>query len=88
MEPTTTGISIAVLIAVLELIKRLGFNPKYVPLVAVVIGILANIANTLYGGGVIYDAGMTGLVIGLSAVGLYSGGKNTIEAFKGSSMTR
>lgn len=65
------------ILGVVELFKVLGMNPKYSPLIAVLFGIVL---------GVVYltnfdwkQGTLVGVILGLSASGLYSGGKNTIE---------
>ncbi|MEH7342774.1 holin [Bacillus sp. JJ1532] len=68
------AIVIAVVLALTELIKRLGFMPeKYLPAVSVLLGIIAGIfyvdVVTLQ------DKIMFGLMIGLSASGLFDQSK-------------
>lgn len=70
---------VPVLIGILEAIKRAGFNSKFIPLLSIILGIGMGIAFT----GFELKAGiMTGLFIGLSAVGLYSGVKNVSIGIK------
>lgn len=73
----TEAIIIAVIVGLVELFKQAGLPKKASPLVALAFGIV---------GGVIYlfpgdiKAGIfMGLVMGLSASGLYSGGKAILE---------
>lgn len=65
------------ILGLVELFKVLGLNPKYSPLVAIFFGIVL---------GVVYltdfdwkQGILVGVILGLSASGLYSGGKNTFE---------
>lgn len=71
---------IPVILGLVEIVKILGLPKRFSPLVSLVLGILA---------GVIYvhpenlsAAILVGIALGLSAVGLYSGTKNTIEGKK------
>ena len=68
---------IPVIVALVQLSKQFGAGPKIQPLVALLLGI---------GAGFIYispddwkAALFQGIVMGLAAVGLWSGTKNTIE---------
>lgn len=75
------GISlIAVIIGISELMKLLGFNVKFIPVVNVVTGMI---------GGVVYlnpnniKLGvLQGLVMALTASGVYSSSKSVIEGIK------
>lgn len=64
---------VPLLIGVLEALKRAGFNSKFIPLVSIGLGL---------GLGLVFSEGgpkqglLVGLMIGLSAVGLYSGVKS------------
>lgn len=68
---------IPLLIGVLEVIKRLGLPVKYIPLLSLILGIAIGII--LFAEGDLIGGIVQGVFIGLSAVGLYSGTKNTIE---------
>jgi Kef-type K+ transport system membrane component KefB len=72
---------VPVVLAMVELLKRAGIPKKLSPIVSIVLGILA---------GFYYlapddpkKAIFLGLVVGLSAIGLFSGTKNTIENLGG-----
>lgn len=71
---------IPLLIGVLEMLKKAGVNDKIVPVISVIAGIGIGIA--LFAAGDIKTGVVQGIYIGLSAVGLYSGTKNTIEGIK------
>lgn len=71
---------IPLLIGILEVIKKLGINKKYIPIISLLLGIGTGIL--LFTDGDFKVGIIKGIYIGLSAVGLYSGGKNTIEAIK------
>jgi len=77
------GVLVAVVIGLVEVAKRIGVPEKFAPLVSLILGLglsflgfVANpdLASTIIGG----------IIIGLSAVGLYSGTKNVIEGFRDS----
>ena len=76
------GVLVAVVIGLVEAAKRIGVPEKFAPLVSLILGLglsfLGFVANpdlvsTIVGG----------IIIGLSAVGLYSGTKNIVEGIKG-----
>ena len=75
------GVAIVpLLIGILEIFKKLGVNPKIIPVISLIIGIGLGIA--LFSDGELATGVIKGAFIGLSAVGLYSGTKNTIEGIK------
>lgn len=65
-------IVIPLIIGITEVIKKAGFPKKYSPIISVILGLFFGIfyLETL-GEGIII-----GLMVGLSATGLYSGSKN------------
>ena len=76
------GVLVAVVIGLVEVAKRIGVPEKFAPVFSVILGLglsfLGFVANpdlvsTIVGG----------IIIGLSAVGLYSGTKNIVEGIKG-----
>lgn len=75
MEYAGIGI-IPLLIGVLEVFKKVGLKEKYIPIFSVSLGIIIGVG--LFGGNV-KEGLIQGIFIGLSAVGLYSGTKNTLE---------
>jgi len=72
---------IPIIIAIVELFKRLGLNQKYAPVIAVVLGIIFGFVYLAPGDPA--KAFLLGLVAGLSATGLYSGAKNVSEGIRG-----
>lgn len=66
----------AVVVGLVEVIKRLGLNDKWCPLLSVCLGIIAGV---VYASTDIKQGILVGIAIGLSACGLYSGVKNTLE---------
>jgi len=72
---------IPLIIGLVEVFKRYGISKKALPVIALAFGVLAGIfyvyPNDIKGGILV------GLMLGLSASGLYSGAKNTIEKGEG-----
>ena len=56
----TQTIAVAIIMGLAQIIKQLGLNAKFIPLIDVALGI----------------------ILGLEACGLFSGGKNVITAVK------
>lgn len=72
------GIAIVpLLIGILEVFKKIGLKERFVPVFSLILGIGTGIA--LFADGDIKTGVIQGIFIGLSAVGLYSGAKNTVE---------
>ncbi len=71
---------IPLLIGILEVFKKLGVNQKIIPVISLILGI--GIGISLFAAGDLKAGIIQGIYIGLSAVGLYSGTKNTIEGIK------
>ena len=68
---------IPIIVGLCEVVKWLGFNEKFIPLLSIILGVA--------GGCFILNPGdlniglIQGLVMGLTAVGLYSAPKNVFE---------
>lgn len=74
---------VALIIALAQLIKEIGFPAKFIPVVDLVLGIISGIC--VYGLMLGYGIGqgiLLGIALGLSACGLFSGIKNVKEAVK------
>ena len=68
---------VPLLIGILQIFKRLGLDTKYIPLLSLGLGIIVSLV--LFDSESIRAAIIQGIYFGLSAVGLYSGTKNTVE---------
>lgn len=65
---------IPVIIALVELFKKMGLHPKWAPIPAMIFGVVAGVVYVTpecLQAGIFY-----GVIIGLSSVGLFSSGKN------------
>ena len=71
---------IALIIGVAEIIKRMGFNRKYIPLIDLGLGLVSGICvfGLMLGYDIAHGA-VIGVALGLSACGLFSGIKNVKE---------
>jgi len=73
------GIAVVpLIIGLAEVLKKSGFNAKYIPIVNIILGISAGITITQN----ISQGMFIGIAVGLSASGLYSSTKNVIQGFK------
>lgn len=71
---------VAVIIGLAEIIKRAGLDAKYIPVLDIILGLISGVC--VYG--YMMDFGIAkgillGIALGLSACGLFSGIKNTVE---------
>ena len=71
---------IPLVIGVSEVIKKIGFNQKFIPVVNLILGLAAGIF--FLNPGDIKAGIIQGIFIGLSASGLYSGTKNIVQELK------
>lgn len=80
------SIIIPIIIAIVELFKGLGVPVKFSALIAVVVGMLIGVIY-LHPGDIKYGI-FDGIIFGLTAAGLYSGTKNTLEQMRNGSGMR
>lgn len=79
----TPAAQVALIIGLAEIIKRLGLDSKYIPLVDVGLGLVSGVCVfSLALGFTIMEGIVLGLALGLSACGLFSGIKNVAELFE------
>lgn len=71
---------VALIMGIAEVLKKIGLNPKFVPVVDLLLGIVSGICvfGLLLGYGVGYGV-LLGVALGLSACGLFSGVKNVFQ---------
>lgn len=71
---------IALIMGLAEIAKKLGLDSKFIPIFDLIIGIISGVA--IYGIAMNYgilNGIVLGIAMGLSACGLFSGIKNTVE---------
>lgn len=69
------AIAIAVVTGLTQVVKKVGVSSRYVPAVALIIGITYGLIFVSYD----FAGALAGIITGLSSVGLYSGVKNTVK---------
>ncbi len=70
---------VPVIMGIIELLKRTGVPKQYSPIIALILGIFSGFYYLAPGDPP--KAVFFGIIAGLSAVGLYSGTKNTFQGF-------
>lgn len=79
----TPAAQIALIMAIAELVKRLGLDKRFIPLVDLGLGIISGvIIYTIYMHMHPVEGVVLGIALGLSACGLFSGVKNVAEKIK------
>jgi hypothetical protein len=79
--PTWWGIPAAALIlGLVQVAKSLGFPSRYAGALAVVLGLAGGIAVTVWGKSALAGNIVAGLAAGLSAAGLWSTVKNSVQS--------
>lgn len=74
---------VALIMAIAELVKRMGLDSRYIPLVDLGLGVLSGIVvYTIYTGMQPIEGIVLGIALGLSACGLFSGVKNVANVIK------
>lgn len=71
---------VGLIIGLAEIIKRLGLESRFIPLVDLVLGLISGIV--VYGFGLgcgMLQGALIGIALGLEACGLFSGCKNLIQ---------
>lgn len=71
MEEAVTLATVPAILALVNLAKSFGISGKWATLLAVILGMAISVIEAVASGGAIYPAAATGLVLGLSASGLY-----------------
>ena len=76
--------AVGVIIGIIQALKNFGLDTKLAPAIAVVLGLAASFGLAYFGETKAFEAIVLGLAVGLSAVGLYSSTKNTLEGYRNS----
>ena len=71
MDTALTLATVPAILAIVQLGKSLGLSGKWSALVAVILGVLLSVATYLLSAYGWYQAAASGLILGLSAAGLY-----------------
>lgn len=86
MEQATFIATIAaVLVALIQVLKGAGFPSQWAPLLAVLLGIgsaYAAVSQHALASPDPFTTGLTGVIIGVTAAGTYSGVRTTVDAAK------
>ena len=69
-----TAILIALILGLTEVVKRIGLASKFLPIVALVLGVILNFLGK-WVGAVSSELAIGGIMAGLMAMGLWSGSK-------------
>lgn len=70
-DTLTTILSVPAVVAIVELLKSFGVAGKWALLAALVVAVALNVADYLWATSGLYGAVVAGLLLGLSAAGLY-----------------
>ncbi|WRS29596.1 hypothetical protein U6G28_08720 [Actinomycetaceae bacterium MB13-C1-2] len=79
IEIVTTVATVPAILALVELAKTLGVKGKWATLLAVVLGVFLNWSTWYFGSTEWYPVVATGLILGLSAAGLYDTAKRSSD---------
>lgn len=77
----TQTMAVAIIMGLAQVIKGLGLNNKFIPIVDIVLGVILGLVF-FAGQGIQYGI-VIGIILGLEACGLFSGSKNVITVMKG-----
>ena len=67
-DVTTDVVGVGAIVGLVQVAKMSGMSSRYAPLLSVVLGILYSFATDFS-----FASGIKGVILGLSAAGLYSG---------------
>ena len=74
MNEIQVGLLVVVIIGLCQAVKYAGLNTRWIPLLAIILGL----AGSLYVGGVNWLSILAGLMTAFTASGIFSGFKKTI----------
>lgn len=77
--------AIPIVVGLVEVVKKIGMDSKFAPVLSILFGVGAMfLASSMPDQAMTWQAWtLQGIITGLSASGLYSGGAKTIAAIKG-----
>lgn len=75
--------AVAVVMAVVEVLKRLGLSTKLAPIAAILVAEFIGVVAAIYSGSVVAKALFDSLIVALTAIGAFSGVKNVREGAGG-----
>jgi predicted RND superfamily exporter protein len=73
---------VVLVIALMQVVKKFNVNLQLVPIIAIIVSVALSFGYAHYAGCPSFEALIRGLYVALSAMGLWSGSKHTIELFK------
>ena len=71
MDPLVTVLSVPAIVAIVTVIKSLGVAGKYSLVAAIAVAVVLNVINYEFAANGLYEAVINGLLVGLSAAGVY-----------------
>ena len=80
IEIVTTVATVPAILALVELAKSFGIKGKWATLLAVILGVFLNWSTWYFGDTAWYPVVATGLILGLSAAGLYDTAKRSSDS--------
>ena len=76
------GVFAAIIVGLSQMVKNMGVNPKWIPLVNIFFGLVGSYIYSFIQPMDWPQAVFNGLIIGLTASGLFSGAKNVAEGLR------
>jgi len=80
MDTLNTVLSVPAVVAIVELLKSFGVSGKWALAAAVLVAVALNVAAYLWSTSGLYAAIVAGILLGLSAAGLYDVAKTAAPA--------
>jgi len=71
MDPLVTILSVPAIVAIVTVIKGFGVSGKYSLVAAIAVAVVLNVVNFQFATSGLYAAVVNGLLVGLSAAGVY-----------------
>jgi len=80
MDPLVTILSVPAIVAIVQVIKSFGVGGKYSLVAALAVAVALNVLNFHFGASGLYLAVVQGVLVGLSAAGVYDVAKTAAPA--------